>query len=182
MRLFLLMTKEKTRVNVFFLVASIFIWILVVSWIFIIFMLAVENGYESNERSYYIYLLIKNQIGIGVSEKILRAAAKVVEYGFLSFTIYLGMNYTNNISDKYSYATANKKTIKHDNELFIMYSFWLSSLAAVLDEYVQFYIDGRNPSVLDILISIGSICFVLLIVRIVFVAKLRIMKVDEIEY
>lgn len=176
------MAKEKTRINAFFLVASIFIWLIVTAWIFIIFLLAVENGYDSNERSFYVFLLIKNQIGIAVPERFIRDFAKIVEYGFLAFTIYLGMNYTNNISEKYSYATSTKKTIKHDNELFIMYSFWLSSLAAVLDEYVQFYVDGRNPSIVDILISIGAICIVLLFVRVVFVLKLRILKIDEIEY
>ncbi|MCQ2466223.1 MAG: VanZ family protein [Clostridia bacterium] len=145
-------------------------------------MLAAENGIESHERSDYVVQIVRQIIEYDISEVLVRKIAIIIEFGFLAFTIYLGMNYTNGISDKYSYASSKQKTIKHDNELFIMYSFWLSVLTAILVEYFQFFIEGRNPLVLDVCIAAGSICSILLIVRISFVIKLKLLKQEEIEY
>lgn len=176
------MNNNKPKINILFLIVSIFIWIIVAVWIFIIFKLAAENGLTSHERSSYISLLLTDRTGISISDAFIRKLAIVVEFSFLAFAIYLGMNYTNGISEKYSYATSKLKTIKHDNELFIMYSFWLSVLTAILDEYLQFFIEGRNPLILDVCIASGAICSILLIVRILFVFKLRLLKQEEVEY
>lgn len=176
------MSNNSSKINIFLLIASIFIWIIVAMWIFIIFYLSSESGFLSHQRSSYVVQIISDSIKLDLSDIYVRKFAKVVEFGFLAFTIYLGMNYTNGISDKYSYAASKQKTLKHDNELFIMYSFWLSALTAILDEYFQFFIEGRNPLILDVCIAAGSICSVLLLVRILFVIKLRILKQEEREY
>lgn len=176
------MSKNSSKVNVLFLIVSIFLWIIVASWVVIVFYLSFENGYVSHERSLNLVWLFKNTVDFDISEVLVRKLAIVVEFGFLAFTMYLAFNYTNGISEKLSYAQAKQKTIKHDNEVFIMYSFWLTVLIAILNEYMQFFIEGRNPSIIDVLIALGTTCSILLISRIAFIIRLKLFKQEEFEY
>lgn len=176
------MGKNSSKINILFLIVSIFLWLIVASWVFIVFLLSSENGFVSHERSLSLVWLFKSTINLQVSELFVRKLAIVIEFGFLAFTMYLAFNYTNGISEKLSYAQAKQKTIKHDNEVFIMYSFWLTALIAILNEYFQFFIEGRNPSILDVMIAIGSTCSILLISRIAFMIRLKLFKQEEYEY
>lgn len=173
------MGKSKSEINILNLISAIFIWIITSVWIYIIFMLSMENGYSSYDRSFSLINLAKDTVGIEVTQTVIRKFAHIVEYGFLSLTIYLGLAYTNGISKKLSLSTVPRKTIKHTNELNIIYTFWLTTFVSILDEYIQLFIEGREATLVDILIDSGSIVVMLLIVRIFFLIKLRLLRRTE---
>lgn len=173
------MGKRNSEINILNLVSAIFIWIITSVWIYIIFMLSMENGYRSYARSYNIISLIQETVNIELTQTIIRKLAHIIEYGFLSVTIYLGLAYTNGISQRYSLSTVPRKTVKHTNELNIIYTFWLSTFISILDEYIQLFIEGREATLIDILIDSGSIVVMLLFVRIFFLIKLRLLRETE---
>jgi len=173
------MDKSKNGISIFNLVFSIFMWIIATIWICIIFVLATETQFESYARSDNILMLIKQFCGLELNQLIIRKFAHIVEYGFLCFVIYMGLAYTNGISVKHSFGANPKKTIRHANELNIIYTFWLSTFVSILDEYIQLFIEGREASIVDIFIDSGSIITMLLIVRIMFLLKLVILRKKE---
>lgn len=175
------MERSENNINVLNLLAAIFIWAITSVWIYIIFMLSSETGPESLSRSFAILRIIKEAVGVSLSQTFIRKAALVVEYGFLSFAIYMGLSFTNGISEKFSISYPPRKRIRHVNELNIVYTFWLSSFIAALDEYVQLFIEGRDALIIDFFIDAASIIVMLLLIRIAFLIKLMILKQSEVE-
>ena len=175
------MSRNSSQINVLNLIAAIFLWTIVAAWTVIIFYLSHENAVDSYARSANLIVIFK-KFNINFTEQMIRHLAIVAEYSFLSLAIYLGMSYTNGISEAYSYAASPNKVIKHTNELFILYSFWLSMFIAALTEYFQIFVEGREATIVDIGIAAGSTSVVMLICRVAFMIRLRIMNETEIEY
>ena len=176
------MERSKNQINIFNLISAILIWILASVWFCIIFYLATETKFESYVRSSYVIEFFKEIVGIELNQLIVRKFAHFIEYSFLASAIYLGLSFTNGISPKHAYKYDQRKSIKHVNELCIIYAFWLSTFISIIDEYIQLFVDGRYASIIDILIDSGSIVVSLLIVRILFLIKLLILHKNEDEY
>ena len=81
-----------------------------------------------------------------------------------------------------SYSESPVKLIKSDNEMYIAFSMWLSLLTAVVDEYHQLFVDGRDGSIRDVLIDSIGIIIVLIIIRVVFTFYLYRLGRKEIRY
>ena len=77
------MGKNSSKINILFLIVSIFLWLIVASWVFIVFLLSSENGFVSHERSLSLVWLFKSTINLQVSELFVRKLAIVIEFGFL---------------------------------------------------------------------------------------------------
>ena len=84
------MERSENNINVLNLLAAILIWAITSVWIYIIFMLSSETGPESLSRSFAILRIIKEAVGISLSQTFIRKTALVVEYGFLcDMVVYL---------------------------------------------------------------------------------------------
>ncbi len=176
------MERSKSQINIFNLISAILVWILASVWFCIIFFLATETKFDSYVRSQNVIEIFKEVAGIELTQLIVRKFAHFFEYSFLASAIYLGLSFTNGISSKHAYRYDQRKSIKHVNELCIIYSFWLSTFISIIDEYIQLFVDGRYASIVDILIDSGSIVISLLLVRILFLLKLMILHKNEDEY
>ncbi|MCR5803435.1 MAG: VanZ family protein [Clostridia bacterium] len=176
------MERSKSQINIFNLISAVLIWILASVWFCIIFFLATETEFDSYIRSHNVIVFFKEVIGLELNQLIVRKFAHFFEYGFLSFAIYLGLSFTNGISPRHAYKFDQRKSIKHVNELCIIYAFWLATFISIVDEYIQLFVEGRFASIIDILIDSGSIVLSLLIVRICFLLKLMILHKNEDEY
>ena len=165
------------------LVAALFFWILTVGWIILLFYLSNENGDTSSERSAavvkFIESLFKNAV---ITELVVRKVAHVTEYSILTILSFCAVRFTNKISVIKSYAESPVKLVKSDNEMYIAISLWLSLLTAVVDEYHQLFVEGRDGSMKDVLIDSIGIVMVLIIFRVVFSIHLRFIGSKEVRY
>lgn len=165
------------------LIAALFFWILTVGWIILLFYLSNENGAESTHRSMSAVRFIESIFGEGVvTEIVVRKAAHITEYSILTIFSFCAVRFTNRISVIKSYAESPVKLVKSDNEMYIAISLWLALLTAVVDEYHQLFVDGRDGSMKDVVIDAIGIVFVLIIIRIVFSIHLRFIGSKEVRY
>ena len=173
----------KKDISVFNLTAAIISWILTVAWMILIFYLSSENGAESTERSNSVLKLIELIIGDDlVTDEIIRKVAHVLEFSVLTVLAFCSARFTNKISHIKSYAESPVKLVKSDNEMYIAITLWLSLLTAVLDEYHQLFVEGRDGSIRDVLIDAIGIIIVLIIIRIIFTIYLKYLGRNEIRY
>ena len=165
------------------LVAAIISWALTVGWIILLFYLSSETGTISTGRSSSVLEFIEMIFGKGVmSEAVLRKIAHVIEYSILTVLSFLSVRFTNKASITRSYSESPVKLIKSDNEMYIAFSMWLSLLTAVVDEYHQLFVDGRDGSIRDVLIDSVGIVIVLIIIRVVFTFYLYRLGRKELRY
>ncbi|MBR1797729.1 MAG: VanZ family protein [Clostridiales bacterium] len=165
------------------LVAAIFFWLLTAGWIALIFFLSNESGDLSSDRSNAILKTIELLFGEGViTDYILRKIAHVLEFSVLTVLTFIAIRFTNKVSEIRSYAESPVKFIKSDNEMYIAISLWLSLLTAVVDEYHQLFVEGRDGSIKDVLIDSIGIFSVLLIIRVGFSIYLRYLGAKEVRY
>ena len=66
--------------------------------------------------------------------------------------------------------------------MYIIMSLWLSSLFAIVDEYHQLFVSGRNGSILDVAIDFAGIVITLIIIRLAFSLYLRKIGKEEVRY
>ena len=174
---------NNTDISIPDLVAAIFFWILTVGWIILLFYLSNENGVTSTERSSAVVKFIESVFGEGtVTDLVVRKIAHVLEYSILTTFAFFAVRFTNRISVIKSYAESPVKLIKSDNEMYIAICMWLSLLTAVVDEYHQLFVDGRDGSMKDVVIDSIGIVLVLIIIRIVFSIHLRFIGSKEVRY
>lgn len=165
------------------LIAAIIYWGLTAGWIIFIFKLSSENGTDSSLRSSALLETIELLFGRGVfNDLLIRKIAHITEFAILTFLSFMAVRYTNRISVAGSYAESPVKIIKSDNEMYIVISLWLSLLTAVVDEYHQLFVDGRDGSIVDVLIDCIGIVIVLVIIRVVFSIYLKRLGKQEIRY
>ena len=165
------------------LFAALFFWTLTLGWIVILFYLSSESGVASTQRSTSAVNFIELIFGEGVvTELVVRKVAHVLEYSILTCLSFAAVRYTNKISQIKSYAESPVKLIKSDNEMYIAFSMWMSLLTAVVDEYHQLFVDGRDGSIKDVLIDAIGVIIVLIIIRVVFTVYLRYLGRNEVRY
>lgn len=175
------MVRDSSKINVLNLIVAIIMWLIVSAWTIVIFTLTSESAYVSYSRSLSVSTSLKS-LGLEFSQVFIRKAAIVIQYGVLSLAVYLGMVYTNGISERLSFAASPIKLVKHSNELCILYSLWITIFVSSLNEYFQLFVEGRDATVVDIGIAAGSAVIVLLVCRIAFLIHLRILNREEIDY
>ena len=174
---------NNTDISIPDLVAALFFWILTVGWIILLFYLSNENGMTSTARSGSVVKFIESVFGEGtVTDLVVRKVAHVAEYSILTVLSFCAVRFTNKISVIKSYAESPVKLVKSDNEMYIAISMWLSLLTAVVDEYHQLFVDGRDGSMKDVVIDSIGIVLVLIIIRIVFTIHLRFIGSKEVRY
>lgn len=165
------------------LIKAIICWILTAGWVVLIFYFSSETGSQSTNRSMSvlktIQLIFSNTF---ITETIVRKVAHVIEFAIMTVLSFITIRYTNKISTARSYAESPVKLIKSDNEMYIAMSLWMSLLTAVVDEYHQLFVDGRDGSMRDVLIDSIGIIIVLIVIRIVFTIYLRYIGKKEIRY
>ncbi len=165
------------------LIAAIISWVLTIAWMILIFYLSSENGAESTNRSTEILKFVELVFGKDfVSDMILRKIAHVIEFSVLTVLAFCSARFTNKISHTRSYAESPVKLVKSDNEMYIAITLWLTMLTAVLDEYHQLFVEGRNGSIRDVLIDAIGIIIILIIIRIIFTIYLKYLGRNEIRY
>ncbi|MBP5180110.1 MAG: VanZ family protein [Clostridiales bacterium] len=164
---------EKRDISLTYLVAAIISWILLGTWIAMLFYLSSENGVDSGARSSKALEIVELLFGKEViTEYVLRKIAHVLEYMLLTALSFNAIRYTNLISESRSYSESPVKLVKSDNEMYILISMWLSLLTASVDEYHQLFVDGRDGSIRDVLIDAIGVVIMLLIIRIAFTINL----------
>ena len=178
------MKKPKNKdISVPDLLAAVFFWMLTAAWIVMIFYLSSENGTDSYERSGNALKYLELFFGENVlTDTLLRKIIHVIEYAVLTIFTFFAARYTNRISFVRSYAESPVKLVKSDNEMYIALTLWMSLLTAVVDEYHQLFVDGRDGSIRDVLIDSIGIIIVLIIIRIIFTIYLRYLGRKEVRY
>lgn len=165
------------------LVAAVLFWALTVGWIILLFYLSSETGTVSTGRSQSVLEFFEMLFGKGVTtETVIRKIAHVLEYAIMTVLSFMAVRFTNRVSQTRSYAESPVKLIKSDNEMYIAFSMWLSLLTAVVDEYHQLFVDGRDGSIRDVLIDSIGIIIVLIIIRVAFTFYLYRLGRKELRY
>lgn len=174
----------KKDISVPDLMAAIFFWFLTASWIVFLFYLSSETGEQSSARSSEALNNVRLIFGedIFVTEDMLRKLAHVIEFSILTVLSFIAVRFTNKISFIRSYAESPVKLIKSDNEMYIAISLWMSLLTAVVDEYHQLFVDGREGKMRDVLVDAIGIIIVLIVIRIIFTIYLKYIGRNEIRY
>ncbi len=172
----------KRKISVFYLVGSIVLWLLTISWMIMIFSLSSEPGDASSVRSLVYTNAINSLFGLSLSNELIRVYAHIGEYAFLSLITFLSLRFTNLISLNISYSEAPIKMIKSDNEVLILTTLWICALYAVTDEYHQIFVDGRYGSIIDAFYDLIGIFIVLIIIRLVYSISLSIKGKKEVRY
>ncbi len=174
---------KRKDISIYYLISCILLWLMTTLWMVEIYHLSAETGDESGIRSASLMLMIQNIIpSIPYNNLILRKLAHIFEYSLLSLLVFFAIRNTNKVSKKVSYSESIIKMIKSDNEMYILISLWISTLYAILDEYHQLFIIGRNGSIKDVCIDIIGIVPTLLIIRVVFTLYLKYIGKREIRY
>lgn len=154
-------TAENIRINASSnrKLKRIILLFLIMLWMTIVFLLSNQNGNESSSLSGgLVRFFSKSNESIQITEAVIRKLAHLIEY-VIGGVLFLLFFFTYGISE-------DKKMI---------FSELLCMEYAIIDEIHQFFIDGRNCNIIDIIIdSIGSalgICCFLLIYKIMFERK-----------
>lgn len=135
---------------------KIIFWILVLLWMTVIFSFSRQNGVESGNLSTSFskiivdFLLNKNKIDINTYHSILSNVSFIIRK-MAHFSEYLILSVLLNIAINTSFNYSLKKCF------FI--SLVLSLVYALTDEFHQFFINGRNSSVIDVLIDFSGSIF-----------------------
>ena len=136
-------------------------WLLLISWMLIIFFFSAQTGEQSSQSSglveqlLSIFSFIPNRI-FGLELKFLiRKAAHFTEYALLGLCLMLHLD-----------AIGKKIAIK----LPWLISWGIGTLYALTDEWHQGFVGGRHPAILDVTIdscgvAVGVLVLVLLLRR-----------------
>ncbi|MBR4556218.1 MAG: VanZ family protein [Clostridiales bacterium] len=177
--------KEKNfkEISVKYVFLAGIFWILTLSWIVVIFLLSADTATQSSNLSRTVLQFINELFNMEVQDDaILRVCAHASEFALLTVFSYLALSSTNKISVKTSYAESPVKLLRSDNEMNIIFTLWFTIINAIFDEYHQLFIDGRDGSIVDVLIDLIGIILVLIIVRIIFTIYMKTKGKSEIIY
>ena len=64
----------------------------------------------------------------------------------------------------------------------IIFTLWFTIINAIFDEYHQLFVDGRDGSILDVLIDLIGIVVVLIVVRVIFTIYMKTKGESEVIY
>lgn len=175
--------KAEKEISLRYVVMAIIFWILTLSWIVVIFGLSSDNASESSDLSKTVLNIINEVFNSSISDdSLLRVIAHSSEFAILTVFTYLALSSTNKISVKTSYSESPVKLLRSDNEMNIIFTLWFTIINAIFDEYHQLFVDGRDGSILDVLIDLIGIIVVLIIVRIIFTVYMKTKGESEVIY
>lgn len=164
----------KKRINIFYLILSLMLWVATFFWMIFIFILSNESGNVYDIRMDYFSTIIDSYLKVNVSVSYLRYVVNTFQFGFLAFIMYYAMSATDNISeDEYLFDASESASITTENETYILFTFWFTILYAVIDEYHQLFIYGREGRVTDLIIDAIAIVVVLVIIRFAYVIRTK---------
>lgn len=165
----------KKRINIFYLILSLMLWVATFCWMIFIFILSNESGNVYDIRMDYFSTIIDSYLKVNVSVSHLRYVVNTFQFGFLAFIMYYAMSATDNISeDEYLFDASESASITTENETYILFTFWFTILYAVIDEYHQLFIYGREGRVTDLIIDAIAIVVVLIIIRLAYVIRTKL--------
>lgn len=175
--------KNAKEISIRYVFLAALFWILTLSWIVCIFMLSADTASESSDLSNTVLMYINELFNMNIKDDgILRVIAHASEFALLTVFSYLALSSTNKISTKTSYAESPVKLLRSDNEMNIIFTLWFTIINAIFDEYHQLFVDGRDGSILDVLIDLIGIIFILIIVRVVFTIYMKTKGRSEVIY
>ncbi len=178
-------TKEKRfkEISVKHVFLAGLFWILTLSWIVVIFLLSADTASQSSNLSHTVIQFLNELFNLDVQDdSILRACAHASEFALLTVFSFLALSSTNKISVKTSYAESPVKLMRSDNEMNIIFTLWFTIINAIFDEYHQLFIDGRDGSIVDVLIDLIGIIIILIVVRIIFTIYMKTKGKSEVIY
>ena len=159
--------KKKAVFHPLYFILALVMWILVVSWIMVIFSLSSETAEVSSSRSRELVDKIGKYIKIFSNEALLRKSAHVFEFLILSLLSYIAIFATKHIQSDVNWNDSKLIQMKSDNEVYIAFALWVTSLTAVADEYHQIFVQGRNSSFFDVFLDLSGAIVLMLIIRVV---------------
>jgi VanZ family protein len=175
--------KNAKEISIRYVFLAALFWILTLSWIVCIFLLSADTASESSDLSNTVLMYINELFNMNIKDdSVLRVIAHASEFALLTVFSYLALSSTNKISTKTSYAESPVKLLRSDNEMNIIFTLWFTIINAIFDEYHQLFIDGRDGSILDVLIDLIGIIFILIIVRVVFTIYMKTKGKSEVIY
>lgn len=175
--------KNAKEISIRYVFLAALFWILTLSWIVCIFMLSADTASESSDLSNTVLMYINELFNMNIKDDgVLRVIAHASEFALLTVFSYLALSSTNKISTKTSYAESPVKLLRSDNEMNIIFTLWFTIINAIFDEYHQLFVDGRDGSILDVLIDLIGIIFILIIVRVVFTIYMKTKGKSEVIY
>ena len=163
-------------------VLAVIFWMLTIICVVMIFYFSHQHADESTETSSTIVRMLNKIFGDLVNETIVRKGAHVFEFLVLSLLTYGAIYNTNKISVETSYSESSVKIIKSDNEMCIIFTTWFCILNAVVDEYHQLFVSGRNGSITDVAIDMIGVVFMMLLIRLIFTVTLKVRGKSEVRY
>ena len=180
----MLRTKaHEKEISLRYLFLAALFWILTLAWVVVIFHLSNQNADESSELSHIILNLINELFNNDIQDDtVLRMMAHSSEFALLTLLSYVALSSTNKISNRTSYAESPVKLMRSDNEMNIIFTLWFSVINAIVDEYHQLFVTGRDGTILDVLIDLIGIVVVLILIRVIFTIYLKTKGRTEIVY
>lgn len=176
--------NRERNINWLFLFLSIFLWLLVLAWMWLIFFLSSEPGQTSLSRSNVILEFIRDRLNREISINVIRKTSHMLEFGMLTALSYVSFAATSRIATNKAFIKVSSTDMKSGFEMNASFSLWITVLYAVIDEYHQIFVFGRNGSIADVLIDIAGGLAVIVIIRIIhavaFLAKkIRLSKKED---
>lgn len=159
--------KQKVVFHPLYFLFSIVMWILVVSWMIVIFSLSSETGDVSAVRSQDLVSMLNSSLKLYLSEAFVRKVAHVIEFLVLSILAYIAMFATKHIQSDVSWNTSKLIQMKSDNEVYIAFALWVTALSSVADEYHQIFVSGRSASFFDVFLDMSGAIVLMVIIRVV---------------
>ena len=159
--------KQKVVFHPLYFLFSIVMWILVVSWMIVIFSLSSETGDVSAVRSQDLVSMLNSSLKLYLSEAFVRKVAHVIEFLVLSILAYIAMFATKHIQSDVSWNTSKLIQMKSDNEVYIAFALWVTALSSVADEYHQIFVSGRSASFFDVFLDMSGSIVLMVIIRVV---------------
>ena len=138
-------------------------WVLAILWMVFIFVMSQVPGEQSSKQSGFIIYVFSlfgldlNSIWGELANYIIRKGAHFFEYAVLAILI-------GSLLYSYRYTWMNR----------IIYALFMVLLCAILDEYFQSFVDGRNSSVKDILIDFSGAIVGCLFLELMMITKIKI--------
>lgn len=161
------MEEKKKKIRLTYLLLAITLWVCVIFWMMVIFLFSSESGSDSATRSEEFGKLIVSLTGREFPLYLVRKFAHFAEFAILTLLSYFALASSSKILLSRRILVVTDKDIKPGFDMNASFSIWITVLFAVIDEYHQLFVPGRNGSVFDVLIDVAGGMLVLIFIRIV---------------
>ena len=174
---------HEKEISLRYLFLAALFWLLTIAWIIVIFSLSNQNSNESSSLSHLILNIFNELFNTTIQDdSAIRMVAHSSEFALLTLLSYIALSSTNKISNRTSYAESPVKLMRSDNEMNIIFTLWFSVINAIVDEYHQLFVSGRDGTILDVMIDLIGIVIILILIRIIFTIYLKTKGRTEVVY